>query len=39
MSRERSLSATGVDPWFLRNIEELIEMEQEIASIAEEIMV
>ncbi len=34
MSRDEVFALTGIDPWFLRNIEELIETEQELAGLA-----
>ncbi len=37
MSRDEVYQLTGVDPWFLRNIEQLIAMEDEISSLAAEI--
>jgi carbamoyl-phosphate synthase large subunit len=37
MSRDDVYAMTGIDPWFLKNIEELIEMESEIESVAGEL--
>jgi carbamoyl-phosphate synthase large subunit len=34
MGRDKVHELTGVDPWFLENIEEIIEMEQQIAELA-----
>ncbi len=36
MSRDEVHELTGVDPWFLRNIEELIALEEEIGALATE---
>ncbi len=37
MSRDEVYDLTGVDPWFLRNIEEIIALEDEIGALAAEI--
>ena len=37
MSRDEVYQLTGIDPWFLKNIEELIELEDEIGELAGEI--
>ena len=36
MGRDEVHALTGVDPWFLRNIEEIIEMEHQIAQMTME---
>ncbi len=38
MSRDEVYQLTGIDPWFLKNIEEIIEMEREIGQLAAEIV-
>jgi carbamoyl-phosphate synthase large subunit len=38
MSRDEVNHLTGIDPWFLRNIEELISLQTEIASLADEVL-
>jgi carbamoyl-phosphate synthase large subunit len=38
MTREEVFDLTGIDPWFLKNIEEIIDMEREIEALAGELL-